>query len=85
MTFKKANLHSGGRPRRTDLDPILIGALRRRRLSWRAIAKAMEAGVGTVRRIYAAWLVKLARMKQDQHTIAPKPPDRAKTPKKPIQ
>jgi len=53
-----------GRPRRTDLNPAIIAALRRRDFSWRAIAKSLGAGVGTVRRIHAAWLDQLAQMKK---------------------
>jgi hypothetical protein len=45
-----------GRPRRTDLNPVLIGALRRRGISLRKIAKGQNAGYGTIRRIYATWL-----------------------------
>jgi hypothetical protein len=45
-----------GRPRRTDLDPVLIAALRRRGFSFRKIAEDQDAGYGTIRRIYASWL-----------------------------
>jgi len=55
-----------GRPRRTDLDPGLIAALRRRNYSWREIAQEVGAGVGTVRLAYGASLdAQLAQRKKD--------------------
>ncbi len=50
-----------GRPRCTDLDPVLIAALRRRGVSLRAIARGVGAGYGTVRRIEAARLARWDR------------------------
>jgi hypothetical protein len=73
-----------GRPRRGDLDPVLIDALRRRNIPWRTIAKAGHAGVGTVRRIHAAWLDKLSKTKRGQKANAPKPPARAKIHRRPV-
>jgi hypothetical protein len=55
-----------GRPRRDDLDPVLIDALRRRGLSWREIAKAGHAGTGTIIRIYKSWLFNSARQKKER-------------------
>lgn len=51
-----------GRPRRTDIDPVLIASLRRRGFTWRAIADSVGAGSGTVRRSYKDWRNRLRRV-----------------------
>jgi hypothetical protein len=55
-----------GRPKRKDIDPVLIAVLLRRGFSFSAIAKAWNVGIGTVRQIHADWLARLARRKKNR-------------------
>lgn len=45
-------INHGGRPRRDDVAPALVRQLRREGLSFRAIARQVRAGFGTVRKAY---------------------------------
>jgi DNA invertase Pin-like site-specific DNA recombinase len=45
--------HPGGRPR-VLVEPELVDRLRRQRLSWRRIAKALGIGTATAMRLYNA-------------------------------
>lgn len=46
--------HRGGRPRRNDVTPSHVSALRGRGLSLRQIARQLRAGYGTVRKALQA-------------------------------
>jgi hypothetical protein len=80
--LKTLRANSFGRPRRDDIDPVWIDAVRRRGFSWRAIGNFADSGTGTVMRYHKAWL---AQLKKKREAHQPEPSRRRNNRPRPIR